>query len=281
MIKAFKKHQSLLQDIANVALDDHHVHMWWLGQSGYLIQYKGIRILIDPYLSDSLTEKYKNSDKPHVRISELVIEPSLLPSIDFITSSHNHTDHLDAFTILPIFKNSPHCQLIIPSANRDFVAGRLQIDPLIPIGLNAGESFKDGNIQFHAIPAAHNTLDKNEKGEFLYLGFIIKLGDFVIYHSGDTLYYEGMEEWINPHRPSIALLPINGNDPNRKVAGNLNASEAVSLAKACHIPVAIPCHYDLFEFNTADVNIFIDAAKKADQRCCVLELGGKFSSSEL
>ena len=281
MIKAFKKDNELLQDIADIDPIDTCVHLWWLGQSGYLIQYNGKRILVDPYLSDSLTEKYRDTEKPHVRISERVIDPSKLPSIDFITSSHNHTDHLDALTITPVFKNSHHCKMIIPEANRSFVAQRLGIDASKPIGLNAGEHFSTEDIQIHAIPAAHNTLDKNIKGQHPYLGYMICLGKLVIYHSGDTLYYEGMEEWVNRFNPTIALLPINGNDPARKVAGNLNAEEAVKLSKRCNVQVVIPCHYDLFEFNTADVNEFIKAAKKYEQRFCVLELGGKFSSCEI
>ena len=36
------------------------------------------KILIDPYLSDSLTKKYAATDKPHTRMSELVVRPELL-----------------------------------------------------------------------------------------------------------------------------------------------------------------------------------------------------------
>jgi len=281
MIKAFKKDEELLSDIRSTDPRSIDVRLWWLGQSGYLIQYKGKRILLDPYLSDSLTVKYQHTEKPHVRISERVIDPSLLPKIDIITSSHNHTDHLDAKTINPILNNSPYCKLIIPEANRKFVADRLKINADFPIGLNAGESFTEDDISFYAIPAAHNELDVNEDGKYPYLGYIIQLGSFAIYHSGDTLNYKGIEEWISPFKPAIALLPINGNDPERKVAGNLNAEEAVALGKKCHIPVVIPCHYDLFAFNTADVNQFISIAKRSSQGYCVLELGGKFSSYEI
>lgn len=281
MIKAFKKDEELLSDIRSTDPRSIDVRLWWLGQSGYLIQYKGKRILLDPYLSDSLTVKYQHTEKPHVRISERVIDPSLLPKIDIITSSHNHTDHLDAETINPILNNSPYCKLIIPEANRKFVADRLKINADFPIGLNAGESFTEDDISFYAIPAAHNELDVNEDGKYPYLGYIIQLGSFAIYHSGDTLNYKGIEEWISPFKPAIALLPINGNDPERNVAGNLNAEEAVALGKKCHIPVVIPCHYDLFAFNTADVNQFISIAKRSSQGYCVLELGGKFSSYEI
>jgi L-ascorbate metabolism protein UlaG (beta-lactamase superfamily) len=280
MIKAFKKNEALLEDILFYASDKDHVHLWWLGQSGYLIQYKGKRILVDPYLSESLTEKYKDTDKPHTRISERVIDPASLPRIDFITSSHNHTDHLDAATIIPILNSYPDCQLVIPEANRAFVSERLKIDPSLPIGLDAGEVYSKDDIRFLAIPAAHNSLDQNPEGKHIYLGYMIQLGSFTIYHAGDTLLYEGIEKWIQVFSPDLALLPINGNDPTRKVAGNLNAREAVGLSKVCKIPMVIPCHYDLFAFNTVDVNEFILLAKHEQQPYCVLELGGKFSSNE-
>jgi L-ascorbate metabolism protein UlaG (beta-lactamase superfamily) len=280
MIRALRKDKELITDI--LAHEDHEqTHVWWLGQSGYLLQHKGIRVLIDPYLSDSLTKKYANTEKPHVRISERVIDPRDLPRIDIISSSHNHTDHLDAETILPILEKNPACVLIIPEANRNFVANRLSIDPTLPIGLNAGESYEHLGVRFTAIPAAHNELDKDENGNFLYVGYGVEIGDLKIYHSGDTLLYEGMEKWIQTLAPDLALLPINGNDPSRKVAGNLNADEAIQLSLSCSIPLLIPCHYDLFAFNTADIHAFMKKASESKQKYCVMELGGKISSKEL
>ena len=73
-----------------------------VGQSGYLVKWKGHRLLIDPYLSDSLTRKYAGTDKPHVRMTARVIAPEQLDFIDVVTSSHNHTDHLDAETLGPL-----------------------------------------------------------------------------------------------------------------------------------------------------------------------------------
>jgi len=48
----------------------------------------------------------------------------------------------------------------------------------------------------------------------------------------------------------------------RGVAGNLDIDEAVWLAKAIGAKLTIPCHYDMFTFNTADVSVF---KKTADQ----------------
>jgi hypothetical protein len=94
LIKAVKKDEELIAEMDSLMKDENHFHLWWLGQSGFLLQWKGKRVLIDPYLSDSLTKKYLTTDKPHTRMSELVVKPELLKNISVVTSSHNHTDHL-------------------------------------------------------------------------------------------------------------------------------------------------------------------------------------------
>src|SRR5689334_4788088 len=92
MIKPFLHGQDFLNDVG-VSLANHDaLSVWWLGQSGFLVQWAGKHLLLDPYLSDSLTLKYANTDKPHVRMSERVIDPERLTFINVVTSSHNHTD---------------------------------------------------------------------------------------------------------------------------------------------------------------------------------------------
>src|SRR5262245_14246814 len=102
LIPAIKKDEALLAEMDFFLDDESYFHLWWFGQSGFLLQWKGKRVLIDPYLSDSLTKKYAATSKPHTRMSELVMNPSMLENISVVTSSHNHTDHLDAETLMPV-----------------------------------------------------------------------------------------------------------------------------------------------------------------------------------
>jgi L-ascorbate metabolism protein UlaG (beta-lactamase superfamily) len=97
----------------------------WLGQSGYLVCHKGFRFLIDPYLSDSLTRKYAETTKPHERVSRMVITPERLTGISFVTSSHNHTDHLDGETLAKLIGANPGVKVIVPRANYTFALDRL------------------------------------------------------------------------------------------------------------------------------------------------------------
>ncbi|MFZ9660534.1 MAG: MBL fold metallo-hydrolase [Chitinophagaceae bacterium] len=277
LIPAYRKDEALLLDIKNQMGIDEQIHIWWLGQSGFLLQWKRQHILLDPYLSDSLTKKYQGTDKEHIRMSERVIDPAHLNFIDIVTSSHNHTDHLDAETLIPLFKVNPNLKMLIPEANRSFVCDRVQLEKNIPFGINAGETLDIQNIRFHGIASAHNDLDKDIQGRHLYMGYVIEIGNKKIYHSGDTLKYEGLDEFLKIFQIDLALLPINGNLPERKVAGNMNAKEAVSLSKIITAKWTIPCHYDMFTFNTVDVNEFITEAEKEKIHFRILKIGERFS----
>lgn len=268
----FQTDQALLTDIEAAWSQPDQLHIWWLGQSGFLLQYGGNQLLFDPYLSDSLPRKYANTDKPHERISELVIEPGRLSGIDVVTSSHNHTDHLDAETLLPLIAANPNLQLVIPEANRAFVAERLGTDPAWPIGLNDGQTATIGPFVFHGVPAAHNELERDVEGRCKFMGFVVEIGTYRVYHSGDTLWYDGMVEVLRPYQVDVAFLPINGNKLERRVAGNLNPDEAARLGRDIGAKLVIPHHYDLFAFNTSDPADFVRACEQYGTPYQVMQL---------
>ena len=275
-IKAIKKDHALITEMNESLSDLTSCVIWWLGQSGFLIQWNNHRLLLDPYLSDSLTKKYASTDKPHTRISELVIDPNLFSGINIVTSSHNHTDHLDAETLLPIIKNNNALQFVIPEANRAFVAERVGCAYDFPVGMNDGILKKIGAFSFYGVPAKHNEIDRDENGNCKYMGYVISFGPYKIYHSGDTLWFDDMIDILRPFNVDLAFLPINGNKPERRVAGNLDCKEAALLGKAIHARYVIPCHYDLFEFNTANVLDFEAEAIAIDQPFVTLSLGEKY-----
>ena len=264
--------QQQILDSKSQATKD-HFDIWWLGQSGFLIQWNATLVLFDPYLSDSLTKKYVGTPKPHVRMSELVITPELLDHIDIVSSSHNHTDHLDAETLNPILNSNPGISFIIPEANRSFVCDRLKCEKDVPIGLNDGQKITLKGFTYNGVPAAHNTIERDELGQCKFMGFVVQFGKWAIYHSGDTLLYDNMIDILRPFKIDVAFLPINGNDPARGVAGNLNAQEAATLGKDIKARLVIPHHYHMFEFNTADPDDFARNAENEKQDYRILKLG--------
>ena len=278
MIRPVQSHDALLADIHASNRRDGGFRLWWLGQSGFLLQWQGVHVLLDPYLSDSLTKKYSQTDKPHVRMTEQVIDPAQLLFVDIATSTHNHTDHLDADTLCPILERNPNLKLVVPEANRAFVIERLKIDPAIPIGLNDGTSVELSGIKFSGVASAHETLDRDEHGRARYLGYVLQFGGWSIYHSGDTVRYEGMSEKLRPFKIDVALLPINGRAPERRIPGNLFGREAAQLAKDIAAKLVIPCHYEMFEFNTASPDEFVEECHRLEQPFKVLRCGEQWHS---
>ncbi len=279
MIVPMRSDDEFLKDLADAPKVG--LSVWWLGQSGFLVQCDGKRLLFDPYLSDSLTKKYAGTDKPHVRMTRRVIDPSRLTGIDLVTSSHNHTDHLDAETLNPIRSVNASMKLIIPEANRDFVARRLGCDPAWSVGIDAGQSAVVGSFELQAIASAHERLDCDVQGRHLYLGYIVRVGAWTLYHPGDCVPYSGLAEMLQPFAIDLAFMPINGRDPARGVAGNFDGREAAELAKAANFQMTVPCHYDMFEFNTVRPDLFVQSCRGLGVRHRVMQAGERINAAEL
>jgi L-ascorbate metabolism protein UlaG (beta-lactamase superfamily) len=274
MIEPILKEDAFLADVAQARrqTDASHLFVWWLGQSGFLVCHAGECVLFDPYLSDSLTRKYAATDKPHVRMTARVVDPARLDFLTAVTASHNHTDHLDAETLGPILSANPATKLVLPAANADFAAGRLGAgfrSRFVP--LTERQAARVGPFTFEIVPAAHEQVAPE------FAGFIVNAGAFTIYHSGDTVHYPGMEERLRPFGIDLAFLPINGAVPERRVAGNLNGPEAARLAQAIGARWVVPCHYEMFEFNTASPSDFVAECEQLGQKHAVLRAGERWS----
>jgi L-ascorbate metabolism protein UlaG (beta-lactamase superfamily) len=277
MIEPFLRDDAFLADVDAARAEPGGLHLWWLGQSGFLVQWQNRHMLFDPYLSDSLTLKYAATDKPHVRMTERVIAPERLNFIAVVTSRHNHTDHLDPDTLAPLLRVNPSIELVIPEANRKFVADRLGVVIEMPRGLDEGRSHTFAGFTIHGFPASHPLFDKDEWGRHRCLGYIVEAGPWTIYHSGDTKLFDTMASSLRNRRIDVALLPINGDQPGRKVAGNLDGQEAATLAHAIGAKIVVPCHFDMFEFNTASPAPFIKRAQELGQPYRILRGGERLT----
>jgi len=270
MIEPQLSDDSLLQDIRAAEPGD-GLCLWGLGQSGFLCKSaKGV-VLFDPYLSDSLRDKYAGSQTPHDRMTRLPIDPARLDMIDVVTSSHAHTDHLDGPTLQALRDANPDLRMVIPEATRPSVVQRIGCEEDWPIGMDADSSMSVLGFVFHAVAAAHEKVQRDQAGRHHYLGYVVDFGGLRIYHSGDTVVFEGLARSVEMLAPDIVLLPINGR--NGVVAGNMDAKEAAQFARDVNAKLAIPCHYDMFAFNTADPQDFADACGRAGQPYKVLRSG--------
>lgn len=229
------------------------VRLFWLGQAGFVIDGGGRRVVIDPYLSDSLAGKYRGTLYPHHRMMPVPVRPGEIRHVDMVLATHHHSDHLDPGTLPALMAANPEALLVAPEAARGLALDRSGIAPARLATTDAGRTFTAKDIGITAVRAAHEELERDAAGRHLYLGYAVRIGGAVILHSGDTVPFAGQVDEVARLQADLALLPVNGRDAERKangVPGNMAVGEALDLARQAGIAQMIAHHFGLFAFNT-------------------------------
>jgi L-ascorbate metabolism protein UlaG (beta-lactamase superfamily) len=182
-----------------------------LGQAGFVLRTKAWTVLIDPYLSDSLAEKYKGRPLPHIRMMPPPITVEELDAIDLVFCTHHHTDHMDPSTLAPLLRRQSAMRLVVPRAKLVEVMTRGGVVSDRVIGMDAGErSQLLPGLTAASIRAAHEMVERDDMGAHIFLGFAITTSEATVVHSGDTIPFPGQKAEMCTLRADLALLPVNG-----------------------------------------------------------------------
>ncbi len=229
------------------------LRLWWLGQAGFVIEGEGHRVVIDPYLSDSLAEKYRGAKFPHLRMMPAPVSPHEIAHVDLVLATHAHTDHLDPGTLPALMTANPGALLVAPRAARAVALDRSGIAAGRLVCVEAGETLDVAGIRLSAVRAAHETLERDADGAHRFLGLALTVAGRTVFHSGDTIPFPGQAQEVRALGADLALFPVNGRDAQRAangVPGNMTMQEALALARGAGIGAMIAHHFGLFDFNT-------------------------------
>ena len=227
---------------------------WGLGQVGVAIKGPTGVVYIDPYLtaSDGAGGSLDRTFPPPV-------EPSGVTNADAVLLTHDHIDHTDPDTVLPLAESSPGARFVAPATSRDTLVGA----GLAPDGITVptvGEPLEIAGARVTAIPSAHTELEYDPERGYPYLGYVVEWNGVTVYHAGDTVIYDGLIETLSAWEIDVAFVPINGRDffrTSRDLVGNTDFREAAELAETLGFGLLVPTHYELFDFNAADPGHFV------------------------
>ena len=245
--------RALIEDIDAADPTDGELAFWWLGQHGFVLKMGGLIFYLDPYLSDAAS-----------RTVRPLVAPEQVANADFITGSHDHSDHIDR-PIWPILAAaSPGATFVVPMlARQRGLAGELRIPAERIEGIADGMTIHRAHASITGVAAAHERLDADEQtGLHPSMGFVIEAGGVRVYHAGDTCRYEGLETRLKQLGPfDVMFLPINGRDAKRLAGGcigNMTYQEAVDLAGEVGPRLAVPAHFEMFANNSEDPGNFVE-----------------------
>ncbi len=219
----------------------------YLGQMCFLIECGNMKIVTDPYLSDSIDNP---SDKRKYPVPMTLSD--IMP--DIIIISHAHADHLDKASLLPFYRMRRRSFTLVPTpiAPKITELGGEAVPMNAPAPAQLGEPFLLGEVKITAIPCAHTELHRDEEGRFFELSYIIECGGKRAFFGGDMSMYDGLLEALCQIKPDAMMLPVNGRDwfrTSRGIIGNLDSNEAAILASRVGTKAFIPGHHDLYEAN--------------------------------
>ena len=197
----------------------------WLGQAGLLFETGRKRIIVDPYLSDSVEKiNPKNKRRMPIDDSYLKIRP------DVLILTHNHLDHTDPDT-LPHYLNNDGEILVLASGCAGQEVRKYGGNHNYFM-FNRHTHFTYDDIEFRAVKAEHS--DEHA------IGVIMHAEGKNYYITGDTLYNDEIFGDINCGIDAV-FLPING------VGNNMNMTDAARFAEKINAKKAVPVHWGLFD----------------------------------
>ncbi|MBI2628917.1 MBL fold metallo-hydrolase [Candidatus Pacearchaeota archaeon] len=215
------------------------VKIEWLGHSGFLITSQdGKRIAIDPFNINS------------------GIDP-----VDMILITHPHYDHCSIKDIQLLVKEGT--SVVVP------IGAQSKINKIEGINIQlsqVGLKMKVQGINIYPFPAYNIDKEFHPKEED-WMGYMLKLNDVIIYHSGDTDNIPEMNNLVyiaQEGEEVVLLLPVSG-------VYVMNAKEAVSVAEIIKPALAIPMHYGSVAGTEADAKKFVELCKEKGIRAEILE----------
>ena len=233
----------------NIDLSKDDNYAIWIGHSTFLIKKNGVTILTDPIFSNRASPLRNIGPK---RLIPPAIPLDELPSIDIVTVSHNHYDHLDIRSLKKLSKNNPKAIFLVPAGDEKLLK-RKKIKNVYDFDWWKSIEHKGFEITFTPVQhwSKRSLFDRNKS---LWGGWFFKHKDYSFYHAGDTGYSKDfIDTKIKLGSPKYAFIPIGAYDPEWFMAeSHVNPEDAVQIMLDLEAEKSFGMHWATFVLTDED-----------------------------
>lgn len=224
------------------------MRLTYFGHSCFLAELPGVRLVLDPYLSEN----------PHG-----AVDPASVPC-DYVLCSHAHGDHIcDALTLARLHGAT----IVAPYELAEYFAADVSGPATLDLMPGGGIDLPWGRIQM--TPAVHSSALELPNGENRAMGvatgYLIRAAGRSLYHAGDTALFGDMA-LIGRHGLDLALLPIGD-------FYTMGPADAVAALDLLRPKLAVPMHFNTNEKIRQDPHAFAARAAAAGHAVRVLQAG--------
>jgi N-acyl-phosphatidylethanolamine-hydrolysing phospholipase D len=221
----------------------------WVGHSTFALQDGPDVVLTDPHWG------------PRAFLPPRLTPPGIplasVPPHAFAVLSHNHYDHLDAWTVAHL----PPIPWFVPLGLGPWLRRRLG-GPTVPtppiVELDWWQSVRHGRWTLTALPAQHwsNRLDMG-RNSTLWCSWLLDSGSRRIFFAGDSGYFGGFAEIGRRFGPiDVALLPIGAYEPRWFMRlQHMSPAEALGAFQDLGAAHMVAMHWGVFDLTDEPVDL--------------------------
>lgn len=257
--------------LASTAADREPPSVTWVGHSTFAIHDGGEVALTDPHWGPRALVP--------PRLSPPGIPLAAVPEGAFAVLSHNHYDHLDAWTVERLPRS---VRWFVPLGLGRWFRRR---------GIEAAEldwwrSVRHGRWTLTCLPCQHwsnrTQLDRNAT---LWCSWLLDSGERRYFYAGDTGYFHGFREFARRCPPiDVALLPIGAYEPRWFMRPqHMHPPEAYRAFRELSARWMLPMHWGTFDLTDEPVDLAPRVLARTiaeeggdPERCPILAVGQRW-----
>jgi len=224
---------------------DQDLSLAWLGHAGFLINFYGTRILIDPVFYERIgITPFSNYTIGVKRYVGSPLTAAQIGKVDLIICSHAHTDHFDFPTLRDLQSTKTS---ILTAKNTKSLWNGLNYNSVDEI--HWGDKKQYGELSVKAIEGKHWGARLPWNQEMKANSILLSKNGVNIFFGADTGYTESIQQQLREVDIELAIMGIGAYSPKSFEPRHATPEQAIQMAEEMGAKKVLPMHWGTFKLS--------------------------------